>query len=180
MLQINHQNSDVTKTRASGSKITETFMAGRVDDQQSRNINKRGEKILALIDLIGKLLMREESGTNLLSNTSSLSFLNIGLSDLIEKSSFACIHMPQDATHGTPVISFFSGKVYSVVFEYFRLFGLFFLSFPLVFVESVLQFFLSDFFIILFIFLVNDVLVELQLFSFSFHLLSSDSFGVYS
>lgn len=40
--------------------------------------------------------MREKSGTNLLGDSSSLTFLNTGVSDFVQKSGFSSVDMSQN------------------------------------------------------------------------------------
>jgi hypothetical protein len=127
--------------------------------------------IFAFIDFISELFVRKKCGANLLSDSSRLSFLNVGFSDLVEEGCFTCIHMTQNAAYWTSVVPFSSGKVQPIIFEHLRLLGLFFFSFPFVFVERMLQLFFGDIFVILFVLFVDHILIELQLFPSSLQLL---------
>lgn len=66
-------------------------MAWGIDDEQTGDIYFHFEETLAFVDLFNKFFLREESGTDLLGNTSCFSLLDISMSDLIEKSGLSGI-----------------------------------------------------------------------------------------
>ena len=117
MLKIDNQDGDVAETGASRSEVAETFVPRSVDNEQSRNVDISGEEIFAFVHFKHKLLFGEESGSYLLCDASSLTFLNIGLSDLVQKSSFSSIDMTQDAADWASVLSCLSGEIESVVLQ---------------------------------------------------------------
>ena len=68
-------------------------MAWSIDNQQARNIYFHFKETLAFINLFNMFVLREKSGTDLLSNTSGLSLLDVGVPDLIEKCGLSGIDM---------------------------------------------------------------------------------------
>ena len=143
-------------------------MAGGVDDKQPGDIDWGWEVILALCYFIFQLIMREESSTNLLGNTSSFSFLDVGPSNFIKQSCLAGINVTQDTADWTSVLSMSFGKELMLVFENIRL--LLFLSF---FGQHDLDFlFFSYFFLCIFI---DVLLIHFQLFFDVLELLFGDS-----
>jgi hypothetical protein len=161
VLEIDNQNSNITKTRASRPKVAETLVAWSINNEKSGNIDIDREEIFAFTDFFNQFILREESGTDLLSNSSCFSFLNVGLSDFIQESSFTCVDVSQDAADRASVVSHLPGEIAMIVFEKLGLFLFFF-----VLMECLLEFFLCDFYV--FFFLVNNFLIEFELHSLLF------------
>ena len=90
-------------------------MAWSVDDQQSWNIHWYFEEGLALFHLFDKFFRREESCTYLLGDTASLALLNVGVTDLVEQSGFACVDVTKNAADWASELSLLAGEIGAIV-----------------------------------------------------------------
>ncbi len=160
MLQIDDQNSNVTKTRTSRPQVTETFVTRCINNQQTRHVDIHWIKIFTLLDLFNQFLLRKQSSSNLLSNTSSFSLLNVRSSDFIQKSSLTSIDMTQNAANRISKLSFLPSEINSVVFEQLGLF-LFFL----LLIENMLNLLLGNINIFFFFLFIDILLIQFQLFA---------------
>ncbi|ROW05672.1 hypothetical protein VMCG_05275 [Cytospora schulzeri] len=97
---IDDQNSNVAKRRTSGTQVGERLVTGRVDDQETRDLEL---KLAILVDDMCLLLDGvdgEVSGTNLLSDTTGLTFLDVGLTDLVEQLRLTSIDVAKNTANG--------------------------------------------------------------------------------
>ena len=72
MHDIHHQNSNVTERGATRTKVRKTLVTRGIDDQQPRNLNLERCHLRDIGGLVTQHGCREESGTNLLRDTTSL------------------------------------------------------------------------------------------------------------
>ena len=105
MHQIDHQNSNIAQTRTSRSQVAETLVARGVNDQQARNVHIHVQELFALADFFVQFFLREKCCSNLLGDTSSLAFLDVGTSDLVQKGSLTGIDVSQDGANGASELS---------------------------------------------------------------------------
>jgi hypothetical protein len=101
MHEVNHKDSKVTKRGASGSKVSEGFVSGSINDKESRNLDLSNldEEIIILTkfgDVALQGSVREVSGSDLLGDTSCLSCLHVCGSNLIKQESLSCINMSKN------------------------------------------------------------------------------------
>lgn len=83
MLDVNNQNSNITHTLTSWSKIAETLMAWGINDKKTWNLDLNIQNAFAFLNFLNQFGLWEESCSNLLGNTSCLSFLHISSSEFI-------------------------------------------------------------------------------------------------
>lgn len=79
---VDDEDSDVAKRRSTGSQVGERLVTGRVDDEQTRNLVV---ELAVPVEDLGLFLDGrdgEVGGSDLLSDTSRLTLLDVGLTDL--------------------------------------------------------------------------------------------------
>lgn len=109
-------------------------MAWGIDDQQARNVHVNVQKLFAFGHFFVQFLLREKSGTDLLSNTTSLAFLNVSTSNFVQKSRLACIDVSQNGAYGASeltLLSFEENTVISQNAAFFLFLQFLFLGFEL-------------------------------------------------
>src|SRR5271156_6806839 len=85
MHDVNNEDRNVAQTRASRSKIGERFVTRSIDDKQPRDLEVEGIIFVHRSSLHLDSIERKISCTDLLRDTSGFTFLDVGLTDLIEK-----------------------------------------------------------------------------------------------
>mmetsp|Transcript_8684 Transcript_8684/g.35428 ORF Transcript_8684/g.35428 Transcript_8684/m.35428 type:complete len:639 (-) Transcript_8684:227-2143(-) len=98
MHDVHHQHGDVTQAAAARAQVREAFVAGRVDDQQARNLERFA--LEAIGGLLLERLMRHEGSADLLGDSARLTVLHVGVADLVENFGLAGIDVAQDAANG--------------------------------------------------------------------------------
>ena len=83
MHDVNDQNSDITQTGTSGSQVGEGLMAWSIDYEEARYLVLYWESVVHFLIQTVAILFGKVCGTNLLGDTSSLSSLNVSLSQLV-------------------------------------------------------------------------------------------------
>lgn len=97
MYNINDKNCNITKRWTSRSKICERLVSWSINNKETWKFEINWNEIFHSINMTLDVFRWEEGSTNLLSNTTSFSSLNICFSKFIENQSFTCI----DMTHNT-------------------------------------------------------------------------------
>jgi hypothetical protein len=131
-----------------------------INDHKARNIKIDFQKFLTLRNFFCEFLKREESGADLLGDTTCFTFLNVSSSDFIKKSGFTGIDVTQDGADGTSELTLSSLKVNTIVSEYTAI--LFLFEFIFFYFQLLLTFF---FWLLSFIGFFRGVLLCIQLFS---------------
>jgi len=83
MHDINHENCKIAQRRPSGSEILEWLMAWGVDDENSWDVYTETYVITQFVYLLLESFLWEEGGSDLLSDTTCFSQLNICVSNFI-------------------------------------------------------------------------------------------------
>lgn len=97
MHDIDDQHSHVTETGATTSQVSKRLVTGRVNDQEAGNLEVEGFSVCNVSQVLLKGIWGEESCTDLLSDTTSLTSLHIGATKLIQNKSLARVYV----THHT-------------------------------------------------------------------------------
>ncbi|KAI6776081.1 hypothetical protein HG530_000026 [Fusarium avenaceum] len=102
---IDDQNGNVTERGSTRSEVREGLVTRGIDNEKTRNL----EVELAIgVDnrrLLSNGLNREVCGTDLLCNTTSFAFLDVGLSDLVQKLGLSGIDVTENtANRGSQVV----------------------------------------------------------------------------
>jgi hypothetical protein len=94
--QVDHQDRDVAERGAAGTKIREGLVARGVNDQQTRHLDLEGVALLHALRLHHQRLSRELRGADLLRDSAGLSFLHVGVADLVEQLGLPRVHVAHD------------------------------------------------------------------------------------
>ena len=92
-------------------------MARSIDDKQARHVNINWKVSLALGYFLLELVLRKQSGSNLLGNSTSLSFLNVGSPNFIEQGCLTSINVAENAADWAAKLSHFMFEVPFVILE---------------------------------------------------------------
>jgi hypothetical protein len=97
---VDDQNGDVAERRTARPQVGERLVPGGVDDEETGHLKLE----LAVGVNHGRLLLdgldREVGGTNLLSDTTGLALLDVGLANLVEQLGLAGIDVPKNTANG--------------------------------------------------------------------------------
>mmetsp|Transcript_2637 Transcript_2637/g.4257 ORF Transcript_2637/g.4257 Transcript_2637/m.4257 type:complete len:582 (-) Transcript_2637:615-2360(-) len=93
--EINDKNGNITQRRSTISKVRERLVTWCIDDKHTRHINVEFLRDIELGSLRFERLLFKVRGTNLLRNSSSLTLLHIGFSNLVQQRRLSGI----DVTH---------------------------------------------------------------------------------
>mmetsp|Transcript_55092 Transcript_55092/g.159527 ORF Transcript_55092/g.159527 Transcript_55092/m.159527 type:complete len:585 (+) Transcript_55092:229-1983(+) len=97
---IDHQDRHVAQRRTSNAQVVEGFVARRVDDHDSRNLDV--EVGVHLFRLLDQRDIGEEGRADLLRDTTSLTLLHIGAADLVQQLRLAGIDVTHDHQNRRP------------------------------------------------------------------------------
>ena len=75
-------------------------MPRSINHQQSGYFHLNWVKILNFLDFGFYLFSWEESGSDLLGDSAGLAFLNVRVTDSVQKGGFSSVHVTQDADDG--------------------------------------------------------------------------------
>jgi hypothetical protein len=100
MHDIDDQDSNVAKRGTTASEVRERLVSRSVDDKETRDFELEFTIWVHWCDLLLQRRRWEIRSANLLCDATSFAFLDIGLSNLVEKLSLAGIDVAEDTANG--------------------------------------------------------------------------------
>lgn len=95
---IDDENGDVTERRATGTQVGEGLVPWGIDNEQTRGLELHLVLRVNHSGLLSDCFDREVCSTDLLGDTTRFTFLNIGLTNLIQKLSLSGIDVTENTT----------------------------------------------------------------------------------
>ena len=89
-----------------------------INDHKAWNFKFEIQKIFAFYNLFSEFLKGEESGTNLLGNSTGFTFLDVGFSDLIQESGLTSIDVPQNSANWASELSYLLFEKDTIISQY--------------------------------------------------------------
>jgi hypothetical protein len=100
MHDIHDEHSHVAKTATTRAQVSERLVAGSVNDKEPRNFKGHRVTMLQQSQVLLEILWWEVSRTNLLSDTTGLASLHIGLAEFVQNFSLSSIDVTHNANDG--------------------------------------------------------------------------------